>query len=209
MTVTISPIFLLDIQSKNSVQAELWDQITEKQLADWEAEWAPTLQTGIRNLNQAGVARKYWPQNRHWDWRKKMEAVQGYLAYPGFSVMCNGVTQGLMVVENTSYRCRLQEQEGQHLIYVEFIENAPWNRKELLLTPRYRGVGSILIRAAIELSKEEGFKGRIGLHSLPQANDWYANSCGMSDLGIDTNKEGLRYFEMTPAQAEAFIAKGN
>jgi hypothetical protein len=52
------------------------------------------------------------------------------------------------------------------------------------------------------------FKGRIGLHSLPQANAFYANTCGMTDLGFDQDYEGLRYFEMTPGQAEAFIAKG-
>ena len=83
--------------------------------------------------------------------------------------------------------------------------------KELFDPPRYRGVGTILIRAAIELSKIEEFKGRIGLHSLPQANHFYANTCGMTDLGIETtdkNHEGLRYFEMTPEQAQAFIEKG-
>ena len=53
------------------------------------------------------------------------------------------------------------------------------------------------------------FHGRIGLHSLPQANDFYANTCGMTDLGADRDYNGgLRYFEMTPEQAQAFIAKG-
>jgi hypothetical protein len=65
-----------------------------------------------------------------------------------------------------------------------------------------------MIRAAIALSEELEFKGRIGLHSLPQANSFYANTCGMSDLGMDADYQNLRYFEMTPEQAEAFIAKG-
>ena len=64
-------------------------------------------------------------------------------------------------------------------------------------------------QAAIALSQELEFKGRIGLHSLPQANSFYANTCGMSDLGMDPDHLGLRYFEMTSEQAEAFIAKGN
>ena len=74
--------------------------------------------------------------------------------------------------------------------------------------PRYHGVGSILIKAAVALSEDSEFHGRIGLHSLPQANDFYANTCGMTDLGIDPDYEGLRYFEMTPEQARAFVAKG-
>lgn len=210
MTITISPAFLFDVESGEAAEAELWDGITERQLADWEGEWVPELLKAVQRLHRAGVERPHWPQSRHWDWRKKTQVLQGLLANPGFCVMCGGVTQGLMIVENTLHRCRVPEQAGKHLVYVEFVENAPWNRKELLFDPpRYRGVGSILIRAAIELSHEEGFKGRIGLHSLPQANNWYANTCGMTDLGIDQDKESLRYFEMTTAQSEAFITKGN
>ena len=31
----------------------------------------------------------------------------------------------------------------------------------------------------------------------------------MTDLGADPNYQGLRYFEMTPEQARAFVAKGD
>ena len=130
------------------------------------------------------------------------------LANPGFSIVCDGLTQGMMIVDTVRRRCRVESQKGQHLVYVEFVENAPWNRAELLGPPRYRGVGSILIKAAVALSEDSEFHGRIGLHSLPQANDFYANTCGMTDLGIDPDYEGLRYFEMTPEQAQAFVAKG-
>ena len=58
------------------------------------------------------------------------------------------------------------------------------------------------------LSQELEFHGRIGLHSLPQANDFYDNTCGMTDLGADSDQQGLHYFEMTPEQTRAFIAKG-
>lgn len=49
----------------------------------------------------------------------------------------------------------------------------------------------------------------VGLHSLPQSNGWYANVCGMADLGADAGYQNLRYFEMVPDMADAFIAKGN
>ncbi|WP_316979520.1 hypothetical protein [Shumkonia mesophila] len=209
MTVTTSPIYLLDVQNGEAVVAELWDSITERQLADWEAEWLPELFKAIQRLHRAGVERRLWPQSRHWNWRQKVKALQGMLAHPGFCVVCEGVTQGMMIVDTTTKRCRIDRQKGQHLVYVEFIENAPWNRPEMVTPPRYRGIGSILIRAAIALSQEEEFKGRIGLHSLPQANGFYANTCAMTDLGVDPEYEGLRYFEMTPEQAEAFIAKGS
>jgi hypothetical protein len=210
MTITISPAFLLDVAQGKAADAEIWDGITEQQLADWEGEWMPELFKALQCLRRAGVDRQYWPQSRHWNWRNKAQFLQGSLSNPGFSVMCGGVTQGLMILESALHRCRIDEQAGKHIMYVEYLENAPWNRKELLFNPiRYRGVGSLLIRSAIELSIEEGFKGRIGLHSLPQSESWYAKTCGMTDLGVDKNKEGLRYFEMTAAQAEAFIRKGN
>jgi len=209
MTVTVTPVFLFNVEQAGLEKAELWDAITERQLADWEAEWLPELFKYIQQLHRAGVHRQFWPQSRQWNWRRKVEVLQGMLSHPAFSILCGGITQGMMILDLTSKRCRLDGQKGQHMVYVEFVENAPWNRPELSNQPRYRGIGSILIRAAIALSNQEEFKGRIGLHSLPQANSFYANTCGMTDMGIDPEYEGLRYFEMTPEQAEAFIAKGN
>ncbi|MFA5984453.1 MAG: hypothetical protein WC782_10600 [Methylococcaceae bacterium] len=210
MTVTVSPIVLFNVEFGEPVNAELWDAITEKQLADWEADWNAELLLALQRLNRAGVDRKQWPQSRHWNWRKKTECIQKMLAYPSFSIMCDGMTQGMMILDTPSKRCRIECQKGKNLVYIEYLENAPWNRKELLFDPpRFRGIGSILILAAIMLSKEEGFNGRIGLHSLPQANSFYANSCGMTDLGIDPNYQGLHYFEMTEQQVVAFIAKGS
>jgi hypothetical protein len=69
--------------------------------------------------------------------------------------------------------------------------------------PRFKGIGRILLGAAISLSFHEEFAGRIGLHALPQAEDWYRHVCGMTDLGVDGKK--MRYFEMTEAQAKAFL----
>lgn len=208
MTATVSWVRLFDVALGQPVPAQLMDSITERQLADWEGEWMPELFKAMQRLSRAGVERRHWPQSRHWDWRRKVEALQEMLAYPGFSIVCDGLTQGMMIVDTTTKRCRIDSQKGQHLVYVNFVENAPWNRAELFDPPRYRGVGSILIRAAVTLSDEWEFHGRIGLHSLPQANGFYANSCGMTDLGTDSDYEGLRYFEMTPEQARAFIAKG-
>jgi hypothetical protein len=162
-----------------------------------------------KNFTEPMSNADFGPKARHWDWRRKAVVLSGMLGNPGFSVVCSGLTQGMMILDTSMKRCRIPSQKGRDLVYVEFVENAPWNRRELLFDPpRYRGIGTVLIRAAIELSKAEDFKGRIGLHSLPQANSFYANTCGMVDFGVDENHDGLRYFEMTPEHAEAFIAKG-
>jgi hypothetical protein len=205
--MTVTEIALLNVNAQLE-SAELLDAITEKQLTDWEAEWMPELANAIQRLHRAGVQRQCWPQSKHWNWRNKSERFQEMLAYPCFSIVCGGMTQGMMIVDTTTKRCRVESQKGKDLVYIEYIENAPWNRKELHNPPQYRGVGSLLVRAAVDLSYDNGFKGRVALHSLPQANSFYANNCGMTDLGTDENYQGLRYFEMTPEQAHTFIEKG-
>jgi hypothetical protein len=209
MTVTGTPVYLFNVERGEQEDAELWDGITEQNLADWEGEWVPEQFKAVQRLHRSGVERRFWPQSLHWDWRDKINKLQKMLAHPSFSIVCGGVTQGMMFIDTTMRRCQIDSQRDKDLVYVSFVENAPWNRRELFDPPRYRGIGSILIRAAIARSHEEGFKGRIGLHSLPQANNFYGNTCGMTDLGVDPNYEGLRYFEMTPEQAEAFIEKGH
>ena len=177
MTHDVSRIYLRD-SSGAAVEAELWDAITEKNLADWEAEWLPELFTLLKQLNRARVERRLWPQSRHWDWRAKLKAIEGLL--------------------------------GQPLVYVDYLESAPWNRRILLPSGQaaYSGIGSILMRVAVERSLDEEYKGRVELHSLPQANAFYANICRMTDLGPDAKHENLRYFEFTPEQAKAFIDRG-
>ena len=114
-----------------------------------------------------------------------------------------------MRVDVASKRGRLDGQKGQHLAYINYLEIAPWNWDESYADPpRYRGAGPILLRAAIEASHDEGFKGRVSLHSLPQAVTFYER-CGMTNLGPDQKYQGqLPYFEMTPEQAKLFLGKG-
>lgn len=109
---------------------------------------------------------------------------------------------------NTLESCRLPQQQGKSMVYIEYLVTAPWNRLSLAPQPRFGGIGSALVGVAIQISFDEGFDGRLGLHSLPQASAWYAQKCGMTDLGIDPNKKPLQYFEITTDQANAFLAKG-
>jgi hypothetical protein len=205
---SISPAALLDVVTRTSVRAELWQPISEKNVADWEAAWRPALQEQLSLLNASGVERRLWPQSREWDWRRKHNSLLSEVSAESFAVVANGATQAMMIVD-PDFRARIEEQARQHMIYVHYLEVAPWNRSTLTGgRQRYAGAGTLLLGAAITLSREMGFKGRIGLHSLPQSNDFYANACGMRDLGADLKYGSLRYFEVTPELAEAFLSKG-
>lgn len=206
MTIESSVVYLLEVESGEAVEAELRDAISEDQLRDWENHWQPALWRALRRLQAQGV-QQVRQQSAHWDWQNKMGRIRGLLAHQTFCIVCGGVTQGMMQVDLTR-TARIEGQRAKPLVYIDFVENAPWNRSELYKPPQYRGVGTVLIRAAIELSLKEEFHGRIGLHSLPQANNFYGSKCRMTDLGPDAAYEGLRYFEMTPEQARSFIETG-
>jgi len=99
MTVEISPIVLLNTARGEPEAAELWDAITDAQLADWEAEWVPETFKAVQKLHRRGVERHKWPQSRHWDWRAKVTELKGLLGAQGFSIMCGGMTQGMMTLD--------------------------------------------------------------------------------------------------------------
>jgi hypothetical protein len=142
-----------------------------------------------------------WPEDEHWEWDKHVEELRPVLAFQTFALTCDGDLQGLML---TSVLAPSRLKPGAPMIYVELLSTAPWNRSEIENPPRFRGVGKAMIKAAIKLSLAEGYKGRIGLHSLCGAETFYREKCGMTDLKLDEQKE-MVYFEMNEAQAKAFL----
>jgi hypothetical protein len=194
--MTTTDIALVDYNG-HAVPAQLHDTITEQALTDWEANWQP-FTAQIQGRGSASTM-----QSSHWDWRGKASVRKG-LANAGYSITCEGGLQGMMFVENALHRCQLPDQQGKNLIYVEYLESAPWNQKALKNPPKYAGVGLSLICAAVELSAQEGFRGRIGLHSLPQANGYYTR-LGLADLGLGYGYANLNYFELSERSARSFL----
>ena len=204
----VTPVFLVEASSGEPIEAELRDAIEEQQLLDWQFQWQPALIEYLKRLVAAGVPKSQWPQSWHWDWQAKQDKIEGLLGHRAYCFACKKVTQAMMQLDVASKRARIDSQKSKHLVYIDYLEVAPWNWVEPYADPpRYRGAGAILLRAAIETSREEGFKGRIGLHSLPQAVRFYEH-CGMENVGPDPDRQNLPYFEMTPEQAETFRNKG-
>ena len=54
---------------------------------------------------------------------------------------------------------------------------------------------------------DEGFAGRVGLHSLPQSEGFYEGTCRMTRGEIDMKYEGLRWFEFTGSGAKEFLGE--
>jgi hypothetical protein len=205
-------IRLYDSVKRVPVDALLHVGLTEGQIRAAQGDWEPTRKQAIERLHSKGVKPEALPKHWGWDWTRKISRL-GSKVLGFYGIECAGQMQGMMEVAKEGYLAKLPAQKGKPLIYVRYIETAPWNLRLLEANPRYGGVGSRLIRIAIELSLEEGYKGRVGLHSLPGQGrggpEWfYENTCKMVPVEAERDGEGLLYFELTPDKATEFLNGG-
>ncbi|MCA3185929.1 MAG: GNAT family N-acetyltransferase [Cupriavidus sp.] len=204
--------FLRRLSDGAAIEAQIHEPITPAHLEGWQATWRSAIESTRVQLAARQASPSEYPESAHWDWNKKIAVLGGFAAYRTFALIAEGDLQGLMVVETVQHRARLNDEQGRrdlNLVYVEFLEAAPWNRPEHARPVRFRGTGSVLIAAAIQVSRDEGYRGRLGLHSLPQSEPFYRNTIGMQDFGPDDGYPGkLRYFEMTARVADDFLKRG-
>jgi uncharacterized protein (DUF433 family) len=190
---TVHLVDALD-QGRRLVQADLYRDYPSVQLNEIEAQWAEARDRVAAEEFAAGLAPV---EHSHWDWRNKAPSVEAGL-HMLVAIELEGEAQGIMAVLREPHRSRLS---GEPILYVDYLESAPWNLKSSANLPRFLGVGTILIGEAIRLSLDMSFEGRVGLHSLPQAETFYKNRCQMTEYGQDINYFDLTYFEFSSQQA--------
>jgi hypothetical protein len=207
--VSTSRVDLVRRSDGTLVEATLVDGVEPSDLIVVERAWTIVRARLVGRLRGAAVPRNQWPESWHWNWERKAPEL-AQLAASGFGILCDEDWQGLMLTKTAPYVARIEGDRGKPLVYVDYLEVAPWNWQipALGVEGRYKGVGSILFREAVKLSLEEGFHGRIGLHALPQAEAFYDGACGMIALGRDPRKQDLVYFEFSREQARKFLEKG-
>ena len=191
------------------VEATLVDGVEPSDLIVVERAWTAVRARLIGRLRAASVPRSEWPESWHWNWEQKAPQLQ-LLAARGFGILSEEDWQGLILLKTAPYVAHIEQDRGRPLVYVDYLEVAPWNWRIPALGEegQYKGIGSILFREAVNLSFQEGFHGRIGLHALPQAETFYENACGMTAIGRDSKKQNLIYFEFSREQAQKFLQKG-
>jgi len=205
--MSATPVQIVDQQTKALVDAMLDTEIAPARLIGIEAVWGPARIAAVQHRIAAGVPTGQVPQHWHWNWALKSANLQ-FLAYRCLGIECQGQMQGLMMVKTAGCAARLPPDAGKPLVYVDYVEVAPWNLRALSAAPRFGGIGVRLIEAAIRLSRDEGLHGRVGLHSLPQAEAFYRDTCRMACLGADASYEDLPYYELTRAKAAEFLGEG-
>lgn len=198
---------LRHLPTNAEADAEVFYEVSLEDFMETQSAWRPILRAAARTLRERGEP---LPHYKHWDWTRKASAL-GRLDVTFFGVKCMGHLQGLLKADTgTLNRCRIPEQLGHELVYVDYVETAPWNIPEYMEAlgrqALFSRVGARLLQAAVLLSIESELQGRIGLHSLPDAEDFYRH-IGMSPTETDENKEDLLWFEFTPGAAKEFLRR--
>jgi hypothetical protein len=205
------PVAIKDNSTGELIQAHLFDEISVEHFIETKKEWRPVVLAAARKLAASNAATEAQiPRHFHWDWTGK-EAQLKLLAIHFFGIEHLGKLQGIMKIESVGHSCRFPVQRGKPLVYIDYLEVAPWNIKQLMeplgKTAKYAAVGTRLVEAAVRQSIEEGFKGRVALHSLPTSEHFYVDGCKMTPVGRDLGKQNLLWCEFTPEQAQNFIGE--
>ena len=203
------PVQIQDGSTRELVEAFIIEGVTEEEATDVDQSWFPSLITLLYNLQEKYPAEIHKPDHWHWKWGDKIaHATCAEDIHLFFALKCQNEVQGMVGVI-IGRPCRLAEHKDQKLVYVDYVSTAPWNLADLLgrleQMPRYRAIGPALLVALTRYSIAQGFGGRIGLHSLQQAEDFYRDTCKMTDLGKDSSYDDLRYFEFSEEQASSFL----
>lgn len=203
--MSTSPIQIVRYGTRTATDALLHSDLSPGALAEVEQTWGPIRRAAARRLVESGTPPEHVPRHWHWDWSAKSQNLQ-LLAYRCFGIECEQKMQGLMMVLTAGKQARLSPDTGKPLVYVDYLESAPWNVIPFVTAPIFGGIGMVLMRVAVQLSLDEGFQGRVALHALPQAVEFYQDKCGMQGGGNDPQYQNLPYFEMTRDLAQKFIS---
>jgi hypothetical protein len=198
-------------------EIQVFDEVDATHVGFINREWMPILksqrQLAAIRFKQLGKSTndewqhllgEYGAPDSHWNWDNLAKPGVVRTTHRSFSVLTGDEVEAVMVVDLTQ-RCEIGEQNGEHLVYVENLAVAPWNREEIQSPRRLGGLGKVMLALAVKLSESEGWKGRVGLHSLSQSESFY-EKCNMTCVKNDPNYEDLWYFEFTPAQAKEFLS---
>jgi hypothetical protein len=180
--------------------------LASSRLTDVERSWGPAREALALKVEAAG----YSLENSHWDWRNKTRYYP-----PGWhcliAVEYDGLIQGLLAVESLLRPSRIDA--GRWVLYVDFLEVAPWNRREppgrshaAVQEPRLSGVGTLLIGEAVRMSMGKA-SGRIGLHALSGSEEFYSTRCLMRRIGPDPDYHNLVYFEYPDGVSMEWLIK--
>jgi hypothetical protein len=139
-------------------------------------------------------------QDRNWDWYRKACYFNSD-EYNWFFLIAENTPQGVCII----YHPRASKLTSGNIFYLEYLAVAPWNRDSLIYARKFKGVGTALLKCAINyamqtLKLQPGFS----LHSLEQAESYYLK-IGMKHLPSE-DKPNLKFFEMDAVGTQKLVS---
>jgi hypothetical protein len=184
-------ILLDNIQTGEQIEANLVT-LNLNHIADYEEHWLPLLNDTQDEDIQA------------FNWRFKQRWAVSNVGREAYAILVDGRVQGMMLIEVERHRSR--SGTGERLVYVESLAVAPWNRRSRGRSRILKGVGKCLVSYARQRSIELGYRGAVGLESLPGSVGFYEQLMMMRlELDLDDivdEADDLPYFEYMPLRQE-------
>jgi hypothetical protein len=199
-----SSILLLDNVSEDLVEAVLYDRILPDAAKAAEDSWKGFIDVVRNRARDLSLPSPEEMDQEGWLWHKKVDLTHRLLPFPTLAIECAGEIQGMMLLRTDGYSSRLPSSEGKPIVYIELLSTAPWNLSGYTDSPKYSGVGKVLVNAAVQVSMEYGFKGRVGLNSLPRSESFYER-LNFEFLERDADKQNLKYYELSAERASEFL----
>jgi hypothetical protein len=139
---------------------------------------------------QMEILKSMSTQDKHWDWYRKACHYKSD-ENEWFFLMAENKPQGVCIFNHP----KLSKLEPGNIFYIEYLAVAPWNRDSLVNKKKFNGIGTTLLKCAINyamqtLKLQPGFS----LHSLEQAVGYYLK-IGMKYIPSE-DKPDLKFFEM-------------
>lgn len=175
------------------VTAKLRWTISEESLLQHETIWRPFILKHMTAWCRKRALTTHWPVSIGWDWRRLVGFYLKQQKAEVYSIVCRGLTQGMILL----LRDYVSKAATGNVVYVSYLESAPWNVKSIAGSKRFTGTGTILLIAAAKRSEELGCGGRIGLHAEEPAIPFY-EALGLKPFDADIHAEGLVYMEGVP-----------
>src|SRR5579875_457703 len=99
-------IHLKDSESRQLVEASIFDEVTLDHFLQTQATWRPIVLEAARAMAKDPARAMLIPRHYHWDWTRK-EAELKMLALKFFGIECQNRLQGIMKIDTVARSCRL------------------------------------------------------------------------------------------------------
>ena len=115
----------------------------------------------------------------------------------------DGLTLALMQVDDEHVALR-ERPPALRAVYVSFLEVAPYIRMGSW-ERRFTGLGPAMLTFAVARSRQLGYQGRVGLHSIIQAREFYEKIGFREVPDPGLNEYWEAYMELQPEAVDNFI----